>query len=65
MRYRNDSSLGLAIVKHVLERHDAELRISSTPGRGSVFSCHFPAERVSRASRRLSATGDTDGRSGE
>ncbi len=64
MRYRNDSSLGLAIVKHVLERHDAELRISSTPGRGSEFSCHFPAERVSRASRRLSATGDTDGRSG-
>ncbi len=53
--YRVDSSrsrkdggtgLGLAIVKHVLERHDAEFRIASEPGRGSVFSCHFPEELV-------------------
>jgi two-component system phosphate regulon sensor histidine kinase PhoR len=38
--------LGLAIVKHVLERHGATLYIESTPGEGSTFSCHFPADRL-------------------
>lgn len=38
--------LGLAIVKHVLERHSATLRIDSTPGKGSEFTCRFPAERL-------------------
>lgn len=41
------TGLGLAIVKHVLARHDAELHISSQLGKGSVFSCLFPPERVS------------------
>jgi len=53
--YRADSSrsrgtggsgLGLAIVKHVLQRHGATLEVSSVPGKGSVFSCHFPRYRV-------------------
>jgi two-component system phosphate regulon sensor histidine kinase PhoR len=38
--------LGLSIVKHILERHDAELRIESTPGEGSRFSCRFPLSRI-------------------
>ncbi|MGI9262064.1 MAG: phosphate regulon sensor histidine kinase PhoR [Woeseiaceae bacterium] len=38
--------LGLAIVKHILERHAAELRVSSTPGEGSRFVCHFPGDRL-------------------
>ena len=38
--------LGLAIVKHVLERHSGELFVSSEPGVGSEFRCHFPAQRV-------------------
>ena len=38
--------LGLAIVKHVLERHGASLSIESAPGKGSIFTCHFPAERL-------------------
>lgn len=38
--------LGLAIVKHALMRHDAELAISSVPGKGSQFRCIFPADRV-------------------
>ncbi len=38
--------LGLAIVKHALLRHDARLEIDSTPGEGSRFACHFPAERL-------------------
>ena len=47
-RSRDDGGigLGLAIVKHALGRHDAVLEIDSEPGRGSRFSCRFPAERV-------------------
>jgi two-component system phosphate regulon sensor histidine kinase PhoR len=40
------TGLGLAIVKYVLERHGAELEITSESGHGSTFSCHFPIERV-------------------
>lgn len=40
------TGLGLAIVKHVLARHNASLEIQSTPGQGSRFTCHFPAQRV-------------------
>jgi len=40
------TGLGLAIVKHALERHEAELEISSKVGGGSTFTCHFPPERV-------------------
>jgi len=40
------TGLGLAIVKHVLLRHQGRLEISSEPGRGSCFSCRFPAERI-------------------
>jgi len=56
--YRVDSSrasntggtgLGLAIVKHVLLRHRGNLEISSVPGKGSTFTCHFaPAQVVQR-----------------
>ena len=53
--YRPDTSrvtqtggtgLGLAIVKHVLIRHGARLEIRSELGKGSVFTCHFPPERL-------------------
>ncbi len=43
---RGGTGLGLAIVKHVMKRNQGELRIDSVPGRGSTFSCHFPAERL-------------------
>ncbi|MBU3058834.1 phosphate regulon sensor histidine kinase PhoR [Pseudomonas indica] len=55
--YRVDSSrasntggtgLGLAIVKHVLIRHRARLDISSVLGKGSTFTCHFPAQQVAK-----------------
>jgi two-component system phosphate regulon sensor histidine kinase PhoR len=47
-RSRDDggTGLGLAIVKHVLARYDAQLIISSEPGVGSEFRCHFPPDRV-------------------
>ena len=60
--YRIDSSrsrdtggtgLGLSIVKHVAQRHGAELRISSTPGVGSRFSIVFPPGRVRAGARAL------------
>ncbi|NTV11041.1 MAG: PAS domain-containing sensor histidine kinase, partial [Zoogloea sp.] len=38
--------LGLAIVKHVLTRHQASLTITSEPGHGSRFSVRFPARRL-------------------
>ena len=40
------TGLGLAIVKHVLLHHDAKLLITSQPGQGSVFSCHFSGKRI-------------------
>lgn len=45
-RETGGSGLGLAIVKHALHRHGARLEIDSVEGRGSTFTCHFPAERV-------------------
>lgn len=56
--YRVDSSrasntggtgLGLAIVKHVLLRHRGTLEINSVPGKGSVFTCHFPPIQLAPA----------------
>lgn len=55
--YRVDSSrasntggtgLGLAIVKHVLLRHRARLEISSVPGHGSTFTCHFAPTQIAQ-----------------
>ena len=40
------TGLGLAIVKHSLNRHQAQLEISSTPGVGSRFAAKFPANRI-------------------
>ena len=45
-RDKGGTGLGLAIVKHVLARYDAELIISSEPGQGSEFRCHFPSDRI-------------------
>jgi len=45
-RARGGTGLGLAIVKHVLQRHGATLDIESELGKGSVFTCRFPADRV-------------------
>lgn len=44
-RQTGGTGLGLSIVKHVLNAHQASLRIESELGEGSVFSCHFPRDR--------------------
>ena len=47
-RSRDDGGigLGLAIVKHALSRHDAILHVESELGKGSTFTCRFPASRI-------------------
>jgi two-component system phosphate regulon sensor histidine kinase PhoR len=45
-RATGGSGLGLAIVKHVLQRHGGVLQIQSEEGHGSVFTCHFPPQRL-------------------
>ncbi len=58
-RATGGTGLGLAIVKHVLQRHQGRLAIESEPGRGSTFSCVFPAaRRIDSAQPRM----DTDER---
>jgi two-component system phosphate regulon sensor histidine kinase PhoR len=37
-RDKGGTVLGLAIVKHVLNRHGGQLRVTSTPGAGSTFA---------------------------
>lgn len=44
------TGLGLAIVKHVLLRHQAKLEVTSTPGKGTCFTCVFPLMRTIRQS---------------
>lgn len=48
-RESGGTGLGLAIVKHVLSRHGAHLRIQSELGKGSIFTCDFPDQAVTRA----------------
>ncbi len=49
-RETGGTGLGLSIVKHVLQRHGAELVIDSEVGRGSVFRIVWPALRVRQQS---------------
>jgi len=48
-RAAGGTGLGLAITKHIAMRHDADLEIASTPGRGSTFALRFPPARTVRA----------------
>ena len=45
-RGEGGSGLGLAIVKHALQRHGGRLEVRSVEGKGSTFTCHFPALRI-------------------
>ena len=48
-RSQGGTGLGLAIVKHAAQRHQGQLLISSTPGRGSLFSIEFPPNRAAKS----------------
>ncbi len=54
-REQGGSGLGLAIVKHALQLHGAHLEVESEEGKGSTFTCLFPAGRIWR---RAGATQD-------
>jgi len=41
-RAQGGTGLGLALVKHILNRHGGRLTIESTPGQGATFSAHLP-----------------------
>jgi len=45
-RATGGTGLGLSIVKHVLNLHDARLRIESEAGNGSTFTCVFDRARL-------------------
>jgi len=45
-RATGGTGLGLSIVKHVLNLHDAQLRIESDAGKGSTFTCVFDKARL-------------------
>lgn len=36
------SGIGLSIVKNIMEAHSGKVTLLSTPGKGSIFSLHFP-----------------------
>ncbi len=40
------TGLGLAIVKHIIEAHGSSVHVSSTPGKGSVFSFELRMDHV-------------------
>ena len=45
-RATGGTGLGLSIVKHVLNLHDAQLRVESEAGKGSMFTCVFGKARL-------------------
>jgi two-component system, OmpR family, phosphate regulon sensor histidine kinase PhoR len=42
-RAQGGTGLGLALVKHILNRHRGRLSIDSAPGAGATFTVHLPA----------------------
>jgi two-component system phosphate regulon sensor histidine kinase PhoR len=41
-RAQGGTGLGLALVKHILNRHGGRLTIASVPGQGATFTAHLP-----------------------
>jgi two-component system, OmpR family, phosphate regulon sensor histidine kinase PhoR len=48
-RDQGGTGLGLALVKHILNRHRGRLTIESTPGAGATFSVHLPTSESAAA----------------
>ena len=55
-RAQGGTGLGLALVKHVLNRHGGRMNIESTPGAGATFTMHLPLHTAnSRLTSELQA----------
>jgi two-component system, OmpR family, phosphate regulon sensor histidine kinase PhoR len=50
-RAQGGTGLGLALVKHILNRHRGRLMIESTPGAGANFSVRLPLSRGRRVAK--------------
>jgi len=44
-RSRGSTGLGLSIVKHIVDLHDAKINVQSKEGEGSTFTLEFPSPR--------------------
>ena len=49
------TGLGLSIVKHVMERHEAEMKIISEVGTGTTVQLHFPADRICHQKQQVNS----------
>jgi two-component system phosphate regulon sensor histidine kinase PhoR len=59
-RAQGGTGLGLALVKHVLNRHGGRLSVDSTPGAGATFTMHLPLHIAgSRQTSELEAQSNT------
>jgi two-component system phosphate regulon sensor histidine kinase PhoR len=58
-RAQGGTGLGLALVKHVLNRHGGRLSIESTPGAGASFTMHLPLRTGSAPETQESAVSST------
>ncbi len=45
-RGRGSTGLGLSIVKHIVDLHDAKINVQSKEGEGSTFTLDFPGPRL-------------------
>ena len=43
---RGGTGLGLAIVKHIIEAHGSSVSVTSTVGKGSLFSFQLPIKKI-------------------
>ena len=67
-RAQGGTGLGLALVKHILNRHGGRLTIESAPGQGATFTVHLPiagaAPWTRACGRKSSAPRSPTGRAG-